>query len=1812
MGKGECGDGPFEVGGEGGARGGVEAGNPGGLAFERAFSAPGREYPEVERTAEIRDGKGAVKFRQEGLRFPEAYSQLAVNVVAGKYFYGDVENGSGDPREGRREFSMRQLVARVADAISDWGEADGYFRDAASAGAFRDDLTAILMDQKAAFNSPVWFNVGLFAKYGVRGDTAAWRWDSSKGAVVRIGPGEAYEHPTASACMPYGVRVNTTQGLIPIGDIERGMRTGLTYSTFDRNGEPTAIVKAICNGVRYVMRYRLADGSSLPMTTDHRVFVRTDDGLKEKPAGELQPGVDHLVLGRTDLLAGGGDLVIGPIRVTEDVAWLSGVMVGNGFSGRPDTATSDTWEVKVNTEPERDRVLAVCDLYGVPYTTRQFHWGWTIRGYGEAARSFWETLELWGRTRDKRIPEWVMSAPGRLVRAFARGLFDTDGHVSPRDGGRVMVGFSNVSRDVVEKLQILLRSLGIYASLVGFQPERPDADRQYCWKLDVYDLVSVERFAALIGFTNSNKQAGIEARRPECGDARRDESVLVVSSERVGTSLVYDIQTACSEFWAEGVLVHNCFIQGVEDSMDSIMDLAKAEAMLFKGGSGTGTDLSPLRSTREKLTGGGRPSGPVSFFRVYDAVASVVKSGGKCLSPSQLVFTAGGGAKTAGELADADEEFVVLSYSKRLGRVAAKRARAWWSKVKPMVEVTTDKGVFSTSADHPFVLRTGEAVPAADLRPGQSLLASFAARHSEGYHYVHHDLGSKDSKRLLHRMVAEDVMGLEIDGRVVHHDDEDVTNSAPGNLKLLSGQSEHQRLHAEKLVAAGAHPFQRNKYPKAGAANGMHRAAGFWSDGGKAAAYRERKSEELLARGSAATMQKLSRRSVMLELGYKLINQGHDISTYDGYVAARKAVGRRVGVGREKQEAFFARHFGSYEGFYAELRAGNHEVVSVFRAPESRTVSIEVIDDEPDDRRDWSEHNYAILPAGAEDGFGSFVFVLNTRRAARMQTLKVTHPDVLEFIDCKVEEDRKARALIDAGWSAGMSGSADEAYSSVAFQNTNISIRGTDEFMAKAAGDDPDPFYWTKAVVDGREMDRLDAREVLRRIADGTWKCGDPGMQFDDTINRWNTAVDTERINSSNPCSEYMYINNSACNLASLNLMKFVREDGSFDCGAFEAAVRVVFTAQEVLVGRASYPTAKIAANSHAHRPLGLGYANLGAMLMHLGIPYDSDAGRDLAGAVTALMQAAAGRTSVELARAKGPYPAFAANRGSMLRVAGRHAEAAAAARSAAAWAGGPESRQAWGDGPSAPIWDRACRVWEMETVPGGEIHGYRNAQWSVMAPTGTIAFLMDCATTGIEPDIALVKYKALAGGGNLRIVNTGVAAALRRLGYGVVVDDVCNGDISRYDQVAGILRHIEENDTIEGAPGLKPEHLPVFDCAFESTPGGRTISWEGHVRMMAAIQPFVSGAISKTINLPNSATVDDIRDAYVLSWRLGLKAVAIYRDGSKGVQPLTTRKVEEAPDAEPFPEEEKARRFAAFDAIMGHAFGLAGERAEPGAAYPTDALERTAEFLRGRGAGGGEASAGPPSLIRTAGFPKSSDRIAAEDLRESRFDVRDAVRAEAVDARDRAVMERATSDLVAVVAAAEEAPAPPPKPAPRRERLPDTRRAVNHKFNVGGHEGYINVGLYRDGRPGELFITMAKEGSTIGGLMDAIGTLTSIGLQYGVPMEVLARKLSHVRFEPSGFTKNPDVPMAKSVVDYVFRWLGNEFVAGFRGENAPSRPADGPAPAEALEYEAPPAAPGRGPSQEDAPACAECGAITVRTGACYTCTQCGSSSGCG
>jgi ribonucleoside-diphosphate reductase alpha chain len=734
-------------------------------------------------------------------------------------------------------------------------------------------------------------------------------------------------------------------------------------------------------------------------------------------------------------------------------------------------------------------------------------------------------------------------------------------------------------------------------------------------------------------------------------------------------------------------------------------------------------------------------------------------------------------------------------------------------------------------------------------------------------------------------------------------------------------------------------------------------------------------------------------------------------------------------------------------------------------------------------RESLSGGGIASGPVSFMKGFDAFAGVIKsggkTRRAAKMVILNVDHPDIMEFIESKMKEEHKAHVLIEQGYNSSIDG---EAYSSVFFQNANHSVRVTDDFM-RAADEDRD--WWTRNVNDGKPVDKFRARDLMRKMSESAWQCGDPGMQYDTTINRWHTCKATDRINASNPCSEYMFLDDTACNLASLNLLKFLGDNGQFDAAGFRHSVDVTITAQEILVDNASYPTEKIARNSHDFRPLGIGYANLGALLMSLALPYDSDGGRDFCGAVTALLTGESYAQSARIAERMGPFGGYIRNREPMLDVIRMHRDSLRPIKE--------EHVQPSLLRTAQESWDTALEL--------GEKFGYKNSQVSVLAPTGTIGFMMDCDTTGIEPDLALVKQKRLVGGGVIKIVNNTVPQALMKLGYPP-------------EQVAQIVDYIDAEGKIEGAPGLKPEHLPVFDCSLTPMGGGRSIAWRGHLRMMAAAQPFLSGAISKTINMPEESTVEDISEAYTESWRLGLKAVAIYRDNSKCSQPLSA----------------------------------AGKKEE-----------------------------------------------------------KPAVEAVAVKAAQAVVPAGEQQELF--------------KDGARRRKLKNERSSITHKFSIGGHEGYLTVGKYDDGTPGEIFIKMAKEGSTLSGIMDAFALSVSIALQYGVPLRAIVDKFVNSRFEPSGYTGNPEIRYAKSIVDYLGRWLGGKFISRdyldadvaeeIAAPAAPAVTAKAPAISGAAKAGDPEAAIRPRAAIDDAPSCSECGMLMTPNGSCYKCANCGSTSGC-
>ncbi|MFB3738194.1 MAG: vitamin B12-dependent ribonucleotide reductase [Candidatus Velamenicoccus archaeovorus] len=1052
-----------------------------GLTFQRYFTRDGvHPFDEVEwdvRDAVIPNVKeGGNAFEQRGVEFPKSWSQNATNIVAQKYFRGPL----GTPQ---RESSVRQLIGRVVDTIRGWGVKDGYFAAEQDAAVFAEELTHLLVTQKAAFNSPVWFNVGV--------------------------PNTPQQ---CSACQPYDSLVSTPAGLVRIGELVE--RDAVGEKVYDAGGI-TRIVAVKSNGVKDVLRIHTRSGHALDVTADHLVWRSSGRGSgRFVEAGRLRPG-DRLEWHRRDAF-GEGEVGRGEILEAALAGWLQ----SDGFVGRSE-GTNRSLTIEALTVNEWEHAWVVDAIESVfPGVHRHERSVGTqdrsldrrrVRLYGDALQGFVDRWDLLPRGVDMRVPQRLFTAPLPAVAAYLRSLFQAKGYVSVR-GSSARVGLDMVSGELVRGIQQLLARFGIFSRVRFKADTRPD--RKGCWSLSIGHVGDQVTFAEEIGFLDPRKADRLEMALDRVGRTTRDVKQLEIQRiEELGPMEVYDIQTESGEYLSGNLRVHNCFILSVDDTMSSILNWYVEEGTIFKGGSGSGINLSRLRSSKESLGGGGTASGPVSFMRGADASAGTIKSGGK------------------------------------------------------------------------------------------------------------------------------------------------------------------------------------------------------------------------------------------------------------------------------------------------------------------------------------------------------------TRRAAKMVVLNADHPDIRDFIWCKAVEEKKARALRDAGFDMDLDGK--DSYS-IQYQNANNSVRVTDEFM-QAYLDDRD--WKLKAVTTGETLETVRARELMREIAQAAWECADPGMQYDTTINEWHTCPASGRINASNPCSEYMHLDNSACNLASLNLMKFLDAEGSFDVAAFRHAVEVVFTAQEIIVGNSDYPTESIARNARAFRQLGLGYANLGALLMARGLPYDSDGGRAWAGAITALMTGWAYRTSARIAEVTGPFAGFPPNRDAMLRVMRKHRAAADAI-----------------DGDLVPeaLLSAAKQAWD-EAIALGEQHGYRNAQASVLAPTGTIGLMMDCDTTGIEPDLALVKTKKLVGGGTMQIVNQTVPRALERLGLSPKeVDDV--------------VAYIGEHNSVAGAPHIRPEHEPVFDTSM----GDRAIHYMGHVRMMAAVQPFISGAISKTVNMPEEATVEEVEQLFVESWRLGLKAVAIYRDNCKVAQPLSADKKVKRAASEP------------------------------------------------------------------------------------------------------------------------------------------------------------------------------------------------------------------------------------------------------------------------------------------------------------------------
>jgi ribonucleotide reductase alpha subunit/intein/homing endonuclease len=1543
------------------------------LTVRRRFTTPG-VHPFDTVDWELRDARighgDRVAFEQPDVEFPATWSQNATNIVAQKYFRGQI----GSPT---RERSVKQMVSRVAGTIADWGRSRGYFASPEDGDTFEAELTYILLHQMAAFNSPVWFNVGF------------------------------EEQPQCSACQPHHALISTPEGMVPIGDLVDGDMVG--REVYDANGA-TRIVATKANGIKPVYRVKLRNGSFVEATADHVVKA-----VRERRTQPQWLRVDELELGmrmhlhphrakvaEPALVPAGAGLAeddeladsVGaadPVRVSE--AALAGWLQADGFVGQyaEGTNRSLTIEFLVANDEERGWIEHHLDI-ALPGLHRKVRDADTmaqpiqrIRLYGEVLRPFVERFGLLARGVDIRVPSRLWTASHEEIAAYLRSIFQADGYASVRrDNGceQGRVAFAVIGERWTEDVQNLLGVLGIYSRRLHKTEKRVDRHDLY----EVFVSIGSERarFAELVGFVDAPKQGrlleSLELRNPKrCPDLREEE---IVAIEPLGEIDVYDIQTESGEYLSNNIAVHNCFILSVDDTMDSILAWNTKEGNIFRGGSGSGINLSNIRGSMEPLSKGGTASGPVSFMRGADAWAGTIKSGGKTRRAAKMVVL------------DVDHpdirEFV-------------------WCKAKEEDKAEAlAKAGFDMSID------------------------------GEGFQSIQYQ-NANNSVR-----VSDEFM------RAVENDEEWHTTSR------MTGEPVGEPMQARELMRDIAEAAWRCADP------------GVQYD-------------------------------TTINQWHTSPNSGRINASNPCCFTAETLV--HTTDGPIRFDELYRRH---------TLGEALPEVAAYDRSTGRPTV----------------ESVSAVWVAGMAD-----------------ELIEVTAADGT-VLRCTPEH----RFLLTSGqYIEAQSLSAGIALRSGALAAVSTTVGGSTQ------------------VAERPSSGQMQVTAVRRLALDSGVAVFD--LEVPATRNFAVTSAHRPDSGVVVHNSEYMHVDDSACNLASLNLMKFRRDDGSLDVEVFEHTVDIMFLAQEIIVGPSSYPTEEIGVNARAFRQLGLGYANLGAFLMSNGMPYDSDEGRGTAAAITALMTGRAYLGSARIAAAMGAYERYEENREPHNAVVRMHRDASYSI---------PDSTCA-----DAALLEAARASWD-DALATGEVHGYRNAQASVLAPTGTISFLLDCDTTGVEPDFSLVKFKELVGGGSMTIPNRTVPLALQTLGYAG-------------EQIAEIEAHLAASNTIVGAPHLSAEHLEVFDVAV----GERAISHMGHIKMMGAVQPFISGAISKTVNLPQAATVEDIADAYLQAWRMGVKALAIYRDGSKTAQALRT----EAHDVQ-------------------------------GAAQDGAFTQEQVDTLI--------AQAVDAAVAQTA------------------VEAREEGRSEALRAA-----------------------------GPARKRMPIERHSITHKFSIAGHEGYITAGMYDDGSLGEIFLTdIGKEGSTLRGLLNSYATAISIALQYGVPLETLVQKFSYMRFDPEGITQNPEIPFAKSMPDYIMRWLASRFLdtdaqeelgiltpevrarrsaqeaatshgsdtagpregsgngagngharsqpAGAQPQAAePSMPGDAAAPSakpatdpaattgggtpvpptHAL-TDTPPVRPA-GVSHglrglELGPACNQCGGMMQRTGSCYTCSSCGNNTGCG
>ena len=1669
-----------------------------GIGIRRHFTTEGGDPYEglvwERRDARITNFRdGTVAFEQRDVEFPMSWSQNATNIVAQKYFRGPL----GSPE---REHSLRQVIDRVVDTITACGRTDGYFVDGTEAAAFRDELKHLVAHQKAAFNSPVWFNIGV-----------------------------AGEPQQASACQPWHALVSTPDGLVPIGSLVDAGAVGA--KVFDAHGL-TSVVAVKANGRKAVLRIRTLAGYTLDVTADHLVW-RADGaaspghrrGGEFVPAGELRRG-DQLEWYQTESW-GDGEITRQGVAEAALAGWVQagGYVIdvgGKGVAGGEVTVSGDAEDrwVRDALADALPGLSAVERRGGGPAGRR-------LRLEGKGLAAF---VKRWGLDRTgpaAAVPASLFSAPLPVAAAYLRSLFQAEGWLS--DSGSI-VGLAMATEEIVRGVQSLLLRFGVFSRIRRVAEQRVGGND--FWVLNVSVTSDGRRFADEVGFIEPDRQRQLETAVARSGDrggrSAGTRLVEVESVEVLGELAVYDIQTESGEYLSNSLRVHNCFILAVEDTMRSILNWYVEEGVIFQGGSGAGVNLSNVRSSLESLKGGGLASGPVSFMRGADASAGTIKSGGKTRRAAKMVILNSDHPdiedfiwckaieeRKARVLRDAgfdmdldgkDSHSTQYQNANNSVRVtdefmqAVLEDRAW-----PLRAVTTGDALRTVKARELFRQIAEAAWECAD--PGMQFDTTINRWHTAsktgrinasnpcfpGDQLVHTDKGLIRFDELFDRARSGETFGVYThDATSVDAPVEHVELTRPDAF-MVTGRNEIVRLRFDNGLELRCTPTH----------------ALFTLNRGWVAASELRTDDRVKALDLPAPATAADQRlPVSTEVAdYHVAGDWSrsirlpekwtpELAHYLGWLVGDGCVSGEVVTtvyGGGDQEDILPQHrqlLTWMNGGRApmpsrqlngtlQLRQGRR-VIARFLEHLGVTASKAAEKVVP-----WSIEQAppAIVAAFLRGLFDADGCVYDGEKS-RYVGLGSASSELLRGVQRLLasfglwSRIYKTGAAKETSFEYTKRGGGSASYGSSPMFELRITGRSIAGFAREIGFDVQHKSDKLAALLSGhRFYDKSREVRLVSREEDGvelTYNLCEPR----------NHSYVVQGLVVRN-CSEYMHLDNSACNLASLNLMKFLRDDDTFDVEGFKQAVEVVFTAQEILVGNADYPTEKIAETSRRFRQLGLGYANLGALLMALGLPYDSDEGRAWAAAITALMTGHAYATSARIASRMGPFAGYTENAEPTNRVLQMHHDASLEI-----------------DDHLVPVelLSSAQESWEA-AVELCDWFGVRNAQASVLAPTGTIGLMMDCDTTGIEPDLGLCKTKKLVGGGTMSIVNQTVPRALRRLGYSP-------------GQVDEIIRYIDEHKSILGAPHLRADHLPVFACSM----GDNTIHYLGHVKMMGAVQPFISGAISKTINMPEDVTVDDVEQLHIDAWKLGLKAVAIYRDNCKVAQPLSSTKKE--PKAE--------------------------------------ALTAPAERLT------------------------------------STVVVRD----------------------------------------PVREKLPRRRTSKTFSFRVADCHGYVTVGEYDDGRPGEIFLRVAKQGSTLAGIMDAFAISVSHGLQYGVPLKAFVEMYTNMRFEPAGMTDDPDIRFASSLVDYIFRRLAVEYLSleerseigiltigermqptlpGVEEYTTPTSTGTDvvpdPAPRPAATGTTSPAAPA--PAAADAPYCYQCGMVMQRAGACFVCSSCGTTSGC-